>query len=307
MTNWKTTDFQSVNINYSNKAEGKYLISLRDDFVNGLSPFDLEARCGFKGATIWDYLLLCRDSVLDWAENEISMLEGLFWEIGSELKRHGMAIPSVETINVVKTTSIEEGGAMGYTRGNTIYVAESVMKKSEGKIEELLTHELFHILTRSSLAFKEEMYKTIGFTTTEKVIDLMALNQRCRFVSNPDVSKFCSYITLKDFSGKEHRLMMTTLARSNYNGGSLSRYILPYVLKLDDDCNVVTYDEKLPIRDCLYGEFYQDFITKVGKNTGYMTNLEEILAENFRFAVLGSLEEFPNPEIIDDIRYLMRG
>ena len=99
MTNWKTTDFQSVNINYSNKAEGKYLISLRDDFVNGLSPFDLEARCGFKGATIWDYLLLCRDSVLDWAENEISMLEGLFWEIGSELKRHGMAIPSVETIN----------------------------------------------------------------------------------------------------------------------------------------------------------------------------------------------------------------
>lgn len=70
MTNWKTTDFQSVNINYSNKAEGKYLISLRDDFVNGLSPFDLEARCGFKGATIWDYLLLCRDSVLDWAENE---------------------------------------------------------------------------------------------------------------------------------------------------------------------------------------------------------------------------------------------
>ena len=131
MTNWKTTDFQSVNINYSNKAEGKYLISLRDDFVNGLSPFDLEARCGFKGATIWDYLLLCRDSVLDWAENEISMLEGLFWEIGSELKRHGMAIPSVETINVVKTTSIEEGGAMGYTRGNTIYVAESVMKKSE--------------------------------------------------------------------------------------------------------------------------------------------------------------------------------
>ena len=99
MTNWKTTDFQSVNINYSNKAEGKYLISLRDDFVNGLSPFDLEARCGFKGATIWDYLLLCRDSVLDWTENEISMLEGLFWEIGSELKRHGMAIPSVETIN----------------------------------------------------------------------------------------------------------------------------------------------------------------------------------------------------------------
>ena len=187
------------------------------------------------------------------------------------------------------------------------YVAESVMDKPEGKIEEFLTHELFHILTRSSLTFKEEVYKIIGFTTTEKVIDLMALNQRCRFVSNPDVSKFCSYITLKDFSGKEHRLMMTTLARSNYNGGSLSRYILPYFLKLDDDCNVVTYDEKLPRRDCLYGEFYQDFITKVGKNTGYMTNPEEILAANFRFAVLGTLEELPNPEIIDDIRYLMRG
>ena len=61
---------------------------------------------------------------------------------------------------------MEEGGAMGYTRGDNIYVAESVMEKPEGKIEELLTHELFHVLTRSSLAFKEEVYKIIGFTTT---------------------------------------------------------------------------------------------------------------------------------------------
>ena len=55
--NWKTTELSLVNFNFSSKEEGKYLISLQDTFINNLSPFDLEARCNFKDATKYDYLL----------------------------------------------------------------------------------------------------------------------------------------------------------------------------------------------------------------------------------------------------------
>ena len=73
---------------------------------------------------------------------------------------------------------------MGYTRGNTIYVADYIMYKPKVKIKEILTHELFHILTRSSFPFKQEMYSIIRFTALDKTIDLTTMNQRCRFVGN---------------------------------------------------------------------------------------------------------------------------
>lgn len=92
-----------------------------------------------------------------------------------------MVIPFIDNINLVKTTSKEEGGAMGYTRGNTIYVADYIMYKPKVKIKEILTHELFHMLTRSSFPFKQEMYCIIRFTALDKTIDLTTMNQRCRF------------------------------------------------------------------------------------------------------------------------------
>lgn len=300
--NWETTELSLVNFNFSSKEEGKYLISLQDTFINNLSPFDLEARCNFKDATKYDYLLFCRNNVLNWTDENIILIDGLLKEIDGEFKQRGMVIPFIDNINLVKTTSKEEGGAMGYTRGNTIYVADYIMYKPKVKIKEILTHELFHILTRSSFPFKQEMYSIIRFTALDKTIDLTTMNQRCRFVSNPDVSNSCSYIELKDWDGKEHRLLMTTLARSNYHGGSLFKYIQPYFLELDSEHNIMTYGDNLPVRKSIYGEYYKDFIMKVGQNTGYMVNPEEILAENFRIAILGEIDEVPNPEIINNIR-----
>jgi len=303
--NWETTELSLVNFNFSSKEEGKYLISLQDTFINNLSPFDLEARCNFKDATKYDYLLFCRNNVLNWTDENIILIDGLLKEIDGEFKQRGMVIPFIDNINLVKTTSKEEGGAMGYTRGNTIYVADYIMYKPKVKIKEILTHELFHILTRSSFPFKQEMYSIIRFTALDKTIDLTTMNQRCRFVSNPDVSNSCSYIELKDWDGKEHRLLMTTLARSNYHGGSLFKYIQPYFLELDSEHNIMTYGDNLPVRKSIYGEYYKDFIMKVGQNTGYMVNPEEILAENFRMAVLGEIDEVPDPEIINNIRKSM--
>ena len=303
--NWETTELSLVNFNFSSKEEGKYLISLQDTFINNLSPFDLEARCNFKDATKYDYLLFCRNNVLNWTDENIILIDGLLKEIDGEFKQRGMVIPFIDNINLVKTTSKEEGGAMGYTRGNTIYVADYIMYKPKVKIKEILTHELFHILTRSSFPFKQEMYSIIRFTALEKTIDLTTMNQRCRFVSNPDVSNSCSYIELKDWDGKDHRLLMTTLARSNYHGGSLFKYIQPYFLELDSEHNIMTYGDNLPVRKSIYGEYYKDFIMKVGQNTGYMVNPEEILAENFRIAILGEIDEVPNPEIINNIRKSM--
>jgi hypothetical protein len=250
-------------------------------------------------------LLFCRNNVLNWTDENIILIDGLLKEIDGEFKQRGMVIPFIDNINLVKMTSKEEGGAMGYTRGNTIYVADYIMYKPKVKIKEILTHELFHILTRSSFPFKQEMYSIIRFTALDKIIDLTTMNQRCRFVSNPDVSNSCSYIELKDWDGKEHRLLMTTLARSNYHGGSLFKYIQPYFLELDSEHNIMTYGDNLPVRKSIYGEYYKDFIMKVGQNTGYMVNPEEILAENFRMAVLGEIDEVPDPEIINNIRKSM--
>ena len=44
-----------------------------------------------------------------------------------------------------------------------------------------------------------------------------------------------------------------------------------------------------------------DFYDLVGKNTGYVINPEECLADNFSYAVCGTEKQLPNPEITERI------
>lgn len=304
--NWKATELSLVDIKYSNKEDGKNLISMRDTYVNNLTSFDLEARCGFRDAEIKDYLRLCRENVLNWTDYEVSKINKIVLEIDSELKKRGLSIPYIDNINLVKTTSLEECGAMAYTRGNAIYVAKFTLNIPEEKLKEIITHELFHILSRSSFSFKQEMYGIIGFIALDKAITLTNFNPRYHFISNPDVGNLCSYIELKDLHEEKHRLMMTTMASSDYHGGPFFSYIQPYFIELNIECDVMTDEENLPLREPIHGKYYQEFIKKVGLNTGYMVNPEEILAENFRMAVLRGIHGVPNPEIIDNIYKVMK-
>lgn len=302
MSNFYTCNLGDINIVYCLKEKGQELINSRDSYINNLTQLDLDCRCHKAGANLEEYMKLCRDSVLDFSEEECDILTFLLCEIDSELQRRGMVIPCVEHINLVKTTGNEESKSFGYTRGNTIYICQEAFVKGEGFLEHLLVHELFHVLTRNSPEFKKAMYSIIGFTVEDKFFDYPETGLGY-FVSNPDV---CNQVCHAKMSVgfKEYDMVTLTFSRHEYQGGAFRHYYHPYFFAIDENHDFLR-DERGELIMFNFNVLAESYLAHIGQNTGYCANPEEALAENFVIAVLGTLEDIPNQEIIDSIRGTM--
>src|SRR4029079_1614722 len=71
----------------------------------------------------------------------------------------GIPLPDA---HLVRTTGKEEGGA-AYPRGNLIALSMHVLNDPKQNLVELISHELFHIISRHDPALRNQLYKAIGF------------------------------------------------------------------------------------------------------------------------------------------------
>lgn len=302
MNNLKTCNFEDIRINFNLKEEGQELITTPDSYINNLTQLDLDSRCHKHDATLDEYLKLCKDSVLDFSYEESCIITDLLCEIDRELKRRGMMLPYIEEINLVKTSGKEENNTFGYTRSNTIVICQGAFDKGEGFVEHLLVHEFFHVLTRKCPEFKKMMYSIIGFAVEDKFFDYPE-TKLGYFVSNPDV---CNQVChAKMFVGlREYDLLPMTFCRHGYNGGEFHNYYRPYFFALNENHEFLRGESgELFVFDLQ--QVAESYLAHIGRNTHYCPNPEEALAENFVIAVLGTIQDIPNPEIIDSIRKAM--
>ena len=56
-------------------------------------------------------------------------------------------------------------------------------------------------------------------------------------------------IVINNLTPRPHRLMMTTMASSNYQGGTFFKYSQPYFMELDAECNIMTCEANSQPRD----------------------------------------------------------
>lgn len=302
MSNWNTCNLEDIRIIFNWKEEGKKLILNRDSYIDNLTQQDLNYRCHKRGATLDEYLKLCEDSVLDFSDEETYTISDMLCEIGRELKRRGMMLPFVECINLVKTSGEEENNAYAYTRGNTIYICKGALERGDGFVEHMLTHELFHIFTRKCPEFKKAVYEIIGFKVENKFFKFP--ESRClHFVSNPDVSNQICHTRIKARRGYQNVVMLTDLSYM-YGQGNFHKLLRPFFIHIDENLEFIR-DENGELAFIHPTDAYRHYIKLIGRNTKYITNPEEALAENFVIAVLGTTEDIPNPEIIDSIRKTM--
>lgn len=303
MNNWNTCNLEDIFVLINWKDDGRKLIVNRDSYINNLTQLDLDCRCHKRGATLDEYLRLCQNSVLDFSDEETDTITDILHEIGRELKRRGMKLPYVESINIVKTSGKEENNVFGYTRGNTIYISQDTFDNGEGFVEHLLVHELFHVLTRHSPEFKKAMYDIIGYTVEDKYFEYPE-TKLGSFVSNPDVCNQVCHARLRA-GFKEYDCITMTFSQHQYHGGEFHHYYRPCFFPIDENHEFLRDEEGELI---VFGliQVTDSYLEHIGRNTRYCTNPEEALAENFVIAVLGTTEDIPNPEIIDSIRKTMR-
>jgi hypothetical protein len=276
LTGWALAE--PTQIRFLPRAEAASVLSQRDEFVRQLSPFDRQARVGKASAVCEEELLLhLAAQARDWSGPQQQEIHRVWQSLRLKLSR--LPLPGPETIDLIQTTGRDEGDA-AYTRAQAIVLP--ISKARDPGLESLLTHELFHVLSRANPAWRAHLYTKLGFqpcSPPQLPDDILQ-----RRITNPDAP-------VLDWSwsqGEGSHFVPVTLSRQlgyDPSQGGMFAFLQFAFWQIPQN--------RLQPVAAAYREQY-------GKNTGYLIHPEEILAEHFVFLV--QRQSVPDPTLVDQLR-----
>ncbi|MBP3891629.1 MAG: hypothetical protein J6D29_05600 [Solobacterium sp.] len=290
---------------FATKEEGKELMLANHEYYEGFSQNDLDYKMQKVNATMEEYQAFAGEQVLEFTEEEKTLVNSCFDAMNKELKEKGYVLPEIDEITMIKTTMEEEPSASGYTHGTQIYIwgplVETAVKgdeKQKAAVQNFLTiffwHELFHCLTRCNPEFRKDMYKLIHFTVGEDDFTIPPSVMEYH-ISNPDVEHHDAYATF-NINGKDIDCFVDGITTKHFEkeGDTFFNYYTTALIPTDGTDVYYTPEQA------------SNFDGVFGKNTGYVIDPEECMADNFSYAMRYGVEGpdgqgYPNPEIIEGI------
>ena len=293
--------------------EARNLFLSNTKYFNNFSQYDLDYKLNKKNATLEEYKAFGVKQMLEFTNKEKELISKQIIKMEKTLEKQKLSLPFNKEIIFIKSTQKEENGSLAYTHGTQIYLGEKIIdyladKDIENRFsaESTFWHELFHYITRSNKIFRKDMYKIIHFTVMEKDFTIPKSIYE-RSISNPDVEHHDSYATFKINGKNIDCYMVLTVSRPfNKPGDCFFKY---------KQSSIVPIDSK---RDFYLPENTENFWEIFGRNTDYVIDPEECLADNFSYAILNQEYEkyyeckpnelnFKNPEIINKIINYLKG
>ena len=294
-------------MSFATVEEGKQVLTSRDDYVRRMSAFDRAAR--LKTSRVVperEYLEFVGKAVMAWEDAE---REKVYLALeGIEETLNNMALPFPRKIWLIKTTGEEEGNA-AYTRANAIVFPTRLLEGGVDRVQRVLCHELFHVLSRANEALREKCYAAIGFVRCQELEFPKELVDRR--LTNPDAPRNEHCLRVK-IDGKERWVIPILFSREEKydpgKGGDFFRYLqfkLLVVDRAEENMGVVVVREGGKAKLLDTGEV-TGFLEQVGENTTYLIHPEEILADNFVLLVKGQ-RDIPSPEVVEKLGQTLAG
>ncbi|MCF2737770.1 hypothetical protein [Bacteroides caecigallinarum] len=292
---------KKISYRFATKAEAQMLITDIDNFTNKLNSLDINLRLGKEDGRKSELLRLAMNETLNWSDEDKKKITAAFKSLQAKIDKQKLKIKYPHEIVLVKTSMKEEMNVTAYTRKNWIALGEDFINKAtKDNLEYLLAHEMFHLLTRSDKNFKKSVYSVIGFEVTDREL-FFPIDIVERKISNPDIEQYDSYAEFT-IDGTKQKCSMIIYSDKAYTTGGLGDYLNVGLIPLDDNLIPLRTDGKTII----YGiDKAEDFYDKVGRNTKYTINPEEILADNFAYLLIQK-KDLPNPEIIKNIAAILK-
>ncbi len=295
-----------VRLSFASLAEGQRLLTNRDDFVERMSPFDRAARLKTdKEVSEGQFLEFVGKNVLEWNDAEKQKINSALQ--GMQRTLEAMALPLPEEMLIIKTTGKEDGGT-AYTRANAIVLPTGLLNAPVASLQKLISHELFHIMSRANPGLRETLYAAIGFVKCGEVE--FPVEMKSRKLTNPDAPKNDHCIRV-NVSGKEQwaiPILFSSVEKYSVDrGGEFFSYLqfrLLLVERPNDGYKVTPmFDGPKPMLVDI--QQVSGFFEQVGKNTEYIIHPEEILADNFASLVLGQ-RNLPSPDVVEKIQAILK-
>jgi hypothetical protein len=184
-------------------------------------------------------------------------------------------LPLPQSVLLVKTTGDDESGA-AYTRGNAIMLTEKRLAGRDAGLEQLLAHELFHVLSRHSPAVRQKLYALIGFQPCNPIVltdELEAIK-----LTNPDAPTIDYYITIEHEGEELHVVPILLSDRVSFDPQRkrLFDYLMFKLLAIevhDGQWRPLLRDGKPVLLDGRTNKSYRE---KIGGNTNYIIHPDTI-------------------------------
>jgi hypothetical protein len=293
---------------FASVEQGQQLLSRQDDFTQRLSPFDRAARMKTnKHTSTAQYLQFTRQHVQPWQQADQQKVTLAFNTIKQTLSRYPLAFP--DQVMMIKTTGEEEGHA-AYTRGNAIIFTDKQLAFAQSKLQQLLLHELFHILSRSNPELKQRLYQVIGFNKSNELE--FPENLKTRKITNPDAPRNDHFVNL-EYQQKNIQVVPILFSRTAIydtdKGGPFFDYLdfKLLVVRHNPQTQALTINIDNGQPQLLDITEVPDYFNQIGKNTDYIIHPEEILAENFALLLTESRASgsIKSPHIIKKIKQIL--
>lgn len=288
---------------YASRSEGQELLLGNEDFFSGFSQNELDFKMQKKDASMDEYKAYAAEQVEDFTQEEMDAADAIFADMEKTLDENGYTIPPLDEIVLIKTTMKEEPGASAYTHGTQIYLSGDILGQymSDPSNEALVKytgyvfwHEMFHCLTRCNPDFRSELYKLIHFTVVEEDYPIPP----CVFeyhISNPDVERHNSYATFR-IDGQNIDCFTDFVTTQHFEQDGDSFFVNGTTALIPVDGSDIYYTP----------EQAENYLEVFGKNTSYVIDPEECMADNFAYTLAYGKDGpggngYPNPEIIEGI------
>jgi len=287
-----------VQARFASEDGARKILSARDDFAVAVSPFDRQARLQAAGpVSLEDWLAFNAAQAKPWSEEERTKVEAALAKLRPQFEKFRLPLP--ESVLLVRTTGKEESGA-AYTRQNAILLPDSVLAFDDDKLQRLLTHELFHVLSRHDAALRAKLYRIIGFEPMP-AIELPG-EWNARRITNPDAPRIDSRIklTVDGQTVVAAPVLYAKPAKFDKAGGSLFKHLTFRLLALEPDGE--HWRPQLENGQPVFIDPREqpDYARQIGGNTGYIIHPDEILADNFVLLVRGE-GEVKTPRILEEM------
>jgi len=284
-------------VRFGSLEEGQAAIGADDDFVRSLSRFDLQCRLQKADAVVVeDWRKFAQGEVKAWEPGQVAMVSESVKRLRVRLEKFNLPLP--KTMLLVRTSGKEEGNA-AYTRGMAIILPDKVLAYQPAQFDRLLTHELFHVLSRNQPMLRSDLYGLIGFQLCPPLALPPSLAPRK--ITNPDAPLVDCVIEIVDGDKTYFGAPILYASQQEYDakgGGTMFTYLTFRLLVIEKhegawrpvmmgDQAVVIDPKKLPA-----------YFDKIGKNTQYIIHPDEILADNFVHLVMGD-QNLATPRIIE--------
>jgi hypothetical protein len=278
---------ETTELVFVSQEVGQKLITTPDDFTKRMQPLERQLRVGGSEpfdqpadeATYFDFV---KSGVLDWKAGDIKALSGTIQSLQPKLR--AFELPWPERINLVRVSADVEFGAP-HCRAASISLPDEFFAEP-AKMETILAHELFHVLSSHNRELRDELYRIIGFQRCDEIE--LPESLLARRLTNPDAPRHEHFIELK-FGDEVLPAIPITMLRSEtpQPGGIMGNLDFQLLMLQKQDGKLVPRmkDGKPDLRGPMSTP---DFMRKIGRNTGYIIHPEETMADNFWMMVLQS-------------------